>query len=149
MLRSFFFLPVAFLLVLCACSGENANRTVTQLVEGVALLDGNPISGASIQFIPKDSEGELAAGSSDKQGKFVMNSILGIPGQGAKTGEYLVTVSQREVTLIPSKTGNSEDDRTEFKELLPRIYQDEKKSPLNVTVRKGKNFITLELTKKP
>lgn len=134
--------------VLLGCGGGTKFKTETQLVEGVIEMDGSPIANATITLIPK-GEGELASGFSNDQGKFTVNSLYGAPGQGAMAGEYGVTVSQVEVSTIPSKSGDPTEAKTVSKELLPAIYQDKEKTPLSVAIQKGKNSIKLELTKKP
>ena len=137
-----------FVLLLIGCQGGGSKYPPTEMVDGTILLDGAPIPKASITFIPSGGDGEIASGFSDEQGKFVISSQNGAPGKGAKIGEYRVTVSQAEVTYTPSPT-DPEAGTTTAKELLPKVYQDKEKTPLSVSIQKGKNNIKLELTKSP
>jgi len=115
-----------------------------QMVQGTILLDGEPLADADVIFHPQDEKGETAGGHTDKQGNFVLTSLYGNIGRGALQGEYHVTVSKLESFAVPLKGGEIEWDA---KELLPSVYQDAKKTPLSVTIQRGKNKIKLELTK--
>lgn len=121
----------------------------TNFVEGTVSLDGAPLAEATVTIVPTSNAGEVASGFSDDNGKFTLTSQSGQGGGGALEGEYLVTVSKVEVTTIPSKTENPDDEKTESKELLPAIYQDMEKSPLRATIQKGKNSIDLKLSNTP
>ena len=149
MLRHYCF-PMFFLFVplLIGCQNSGAKFPPTEMVEGTILLDGAPVPKASITFIPSGGDGEIASGFSDEQGKFAVSSQNGAPGKGAKIGEYRVTVSQSEITYTPSPT-DPEAGTTTAKELLPAVYQNKEKTPLNVSIQKGKNIVKLELTKSP
>ena len=149
MLRHYYF-PMFFLFIplLAGCQGGDGNFPRTEMVEGTVLLDGTPIPKAGITFIPSGSEGEIASGFSDENGNFTISSQNGAPGKGAMTGGYRVTVSHPEITYTPSPT-NPETGTTTAKELLPSVYQDKEKTPLNVSIQKGKNVVKLELTKQP
>ncbi|MDR1963661.1 MAG: carboxypeptidase-like regulatory domain-containing protein [Planctomycetaceae bacterium] len=123
-------------------------KTETQFVEGTVFLDNIPVSKATVTFIPLiEGSGEVASGFSDENGKFTLSSQYGSGGKGTLVGEYLVTVSQMEIKVIPSKTLNPDDSKTESKELLPPIYQDTKNSPLRIKIQQGKNLIRLDLKK--
>jgi hypothetical protein len=58
--------------------------------EGVVTLDGTPVEGATVSFVPvDDTVGRLANGRTDSSGRFRL-STSGKPG--AKPGDYKVTV---------------------------------------------------------
>jgi hypothetical protein len=57
--------------------------------EGVVTLDGSPVEGATVTFVPASGEGMSASGQTDSNGKFRL-STSGKPG--AKAGDYKVTV---------------------------------------------------------
>jgi hypothetical protein len=146
MFRSHYFLTFALFASLLIGCQEGSKFPRTEMVEGTILLDGVPIPKASITFLPSGGGGEIASGFSDEQGRFTISSQNGAPGQGALIGEYRVTVSQVEVTYTPSPS-DPEAGTTTAKELLPAIYRDKEKTPLNVSIQQGKNKVTLELTK--
>jgi hypothetical protein len=64
--------------------------TATSPVEGTVLLDGQPLVGASIQFVPQGA-GKQATGETDKNGAFTMSTDK--PRDGVVPGEYKVVVS--------------------------------------------------------
>src|SRR5437879_5545336 len=74
--------------VLVTLAGCGAQRTTP--VEGVVLLDGKPLAGASIQFVPQE-KGRDATGETDKNGHFVMSTFQ--PRDGVLPGNYKVVIS--------------------------------------------------------
>jgi hypothetical protein len=62
----------------------------TSPVEGVVLLDGKPLVGAAIHFVPQGT-GRDATGETDKDGHFVMSTFE--PKDGVMAGSYKVVVS--------------------------------------------------------
>jgi hypothetical protein len=73
------------ILTLAGCKGS-----ATTPVEGTVLLDGKPLAGASIQFVPQGT-GHDATGETDKNGQFVMSSFQ--PRDGVQAGTYKVVIS--------------------------------------------------------
>ncbi|MDR2441419.1 MAG: carboxypeptidase-like regulatory domain-containing protein [Planctomycetaceae bacterium] len=121
-------------------------------VEGVITLDGEPVSGASIRFTPKDSSGGIsAAGFSDENGKYKLTSMTGDFGKGTLSGEYLVTVTKYEFTDLAKPKfdagSQTESITQESKNILPEIYRFPKTTPLTITVKQGKNTINIPLKK--
>ena len=62
----------------------------TSNVAGVVTLDGKPLTGASIHFVPQGS-GRDATGESDASGQFTMSTFK--PRDGVVPGTYTVVVS--------------------------------------------------------
>lgn len=62
----------------------------TSPVEGDVSLDGKPVAGAAIQFVPQ-GKGRDATGETDKDGHFVMSTFK--PRDGAAPGSYKVVIS--------------------------------------------------------
>jgi len=72
-------------LILAGCGG-----TQTSPVEGIVTLDGKPLVGASVQFVPQ-GKGRDATGETDKNGEFAMSTFK--PRDGALPGNYKVVIS--------------------------------------------------------
>jgi len=83
MSRIWFCLTVLFL---AGCGGVR-----TTPVTGVVTLDGKPLGGAAIQFVPQGS-GRDATGQTDANGEFVMSTFE--PRDGVVAGTYKVVISQ-------------------------------------------------------
>lgn len=71
---------------LLGCGGPR-----TSAVEGVVLLDGKPLVGAAIQFVPQGT-GQGANGETDKNGEFSMSTFK--PRDGVVAGDYKVVITQ-------------------------------------------------------
>jgi len=145
-------------LLLVGCGGSSGRSLQVEYVEGVVSLDGQPVSEASIAFLPKNEGNgtEAAGGFSDARGVYKLSSINGDFERGAVAGEYIVTVSKIE-TNNPFE-GMSEEEAEKAaarglvptqKELLPTIYQNRRNTPLSFTVNKGRNKIDIELKSNP
>jgi hypothetical protein len=91
---------MAVCLLLAGCGGAGLHK-----VEGVVLLDGQPLPNASLQFVPQGS-GQDATGATDAQGNFVMSTIN--PRDGVKAGKYKVVVTPR--STAPAQQFASADE---------------------------------------
>lgn len=117
-------------------------------VNGIVLMDGNPLDNAAVTFFPEDkgtAMGGMARTGSD--GKFV---ILGAKGQkGLPPGKYKVTVSKRKggavtdepVIAAPSEAELNVDD-------LPPIYSDPNRTILSFSVTGDGKPIEIKLDSK-
>jgi hypothetical protein len=79
---------VLFTLFVAAIAGCGGARTTP--VEGVVLLDGKPLAGASIQFVPQE-KGRQATAETDASGQFAMSTLQ--PRDGVLPGTYKVVIS--------------------------------------------------------
>ena len=143
------------LLSACGCgSGDGI-----QLVEGIVLLDGEPLEGANVAFSPAvPGAGRPAVGKSRPDGTFTLTIVPhGSIGKGTSRGEYLVTVSKQLVEWPPAPSGWSADDKGGFgsvprspkvTDITPARYGNIKTSGLTVSVVKGRNQPRLELSSK-
>ena len=137
--------------------GPRGKGLKVEYVEGVITFDDQIVSQASVTFIPlEDKEGvEAAGGVSNDKGVYKLTSGNGDPEKGALPGEYRVIVSKIETKSKNSNEGGEYVPTSGYQlsytvnHLLPEIYRDRDKSPLTVTVKKGKNTIPLELKKNP
>ncbi len=75
------------------CGGGNDSGLNTVPVTGTVMMDGSPVEGAKVAFIPKEG-GQGAVGMTDAQGKFSLMTVD--PDDGAVPGSYTVTVFKSE-----------------------------------------------------
>jgi hypothetical protein len=132
-------------------------------VNGTVSLDGQPVEGATVSFMPKSGSTPAgnstpASGSTDSAGKFTLSTLN--PGDGAIVGSYSVTVSKSKITGGQQGDPNNGKDgkrmlsgppsqkvTTEY--LIPRNYSIPGKSGLSdVEVKSGMQPVELKLTSK-
>ena len=78
--------------LLAGCGG-GPNNPPTQAVTGTVTLDGNPIEGAIITFVPDSGgTGQPAAGKTDAEGKYTLTTF--VADDGAVAGSYKIKVSK-------------------------------------------------------
>ncbi len=138
-------------LVLSGCSSTNKPIDV----EGVVLLDNEPVADATVLFIPDGGSGQPAHGLTDENGKFQLTTFK--ENDGAFPGSYKVTVTKSVPPPQPPEAdpGDSKSVVAHFKAIkehkkekspLPTKYASEKTTPFHYTVPvDGK--VTLELKK--
>jgi hypothetical protein len=86
-------------IVLTGCS--SSPRPPTYPVTGTVTLQGKPLAGAAITFVPT-GDGEAASAITDSDGKYALTTWES--GDGARPGEYRVKVSKQELAAVdPSK----------------------------------------------
>ena len=126
-------------IVLTGCS--NSSRLPTYRVTGTVTLQGKPVAGAAVTFVPT-GEGEAASAITDSEGKYALTTWEA--GDGARPGEYGVKVSKQEQqTVDPSKMVQNlsiEEEQKIYveskkapppaKRLIPSKYQDDQTSGL-------------------
>ena len=79
---------------LTGCGRAASDRPKLIPVSGTVTLDGKPLSGAVVQFIPTGStRGNGASGCADKAGKYELTAARG--GKGTPVGEYRVVIAGR------------------------------------------------------
>ncbi len=95
----------AMLMIFVAFMGCGSDSG-TVPVKGKILLDGAPLPGASISFVPQGT-GRQATGTTDDQGMFTLSTID--PKDGAMPGTYKVILSQN-LPVEPTPEGMSADE---------------------------------------
>ncbi|MFM8497032.1 MAG: hypothetical protein ACKOEM_16155 [Planctomycetia bacterium] len=143
------------LIVLVAGCGPRG--PTVEMVEGVILLDGEPVEGATVFFSPAPTDGQPqgglpAAGRTGTGGSFRLNAVGGArSGAGTKVGEYVVTVVKQEsdapVALDPN-VPPAPPRLINVRDLLPSVYKVGATSPLRATVKQGRNVFRFELDSK-
>ncbi len=137
---------LAVAIVISGCQ-KPSNLPPQYPVSGTISLDGKPLPGAGIMFLPRgDTRGNGAMAMSDPTGKYTLKTDHG--GPGAPEGEYAVTISKvvnRDGTpYVPNPDVAEAGER----ETLPGIYSDSMKTTLNANVPKGGNTINFDLKSK-
>jgi len=146
----------------------------TEYVEGIVTLDGDPVEGALVTFIPASGEtARAAAGTTDARGRYTLTTVEGgKPGRGTTEGDYKVTVAKRAPDTTQEKREAAEPalpqdrpptieemaaaDRARrsaglpppFLYLTPKQYNNPETSGLTATVVRGKNKFDFALSEK-
>lgn len=155
MLACRLWLVVAFAAAVLAGCGPQVLRYP---VEGVVTLDGKPVKGASVTFMPKTT-GRPGLAETDADGRFSLKE-LGIH-QGVAPGGYGVAVFLAEFTnpkvvRVPSggETNGSNTETVEVikknpsikKYIIPERYSTAETSGLTYEIARSTKGITLALT---
>jgi hypothetical protein len=117
-------------------------RTIS--ATGTITMDGTPVSGATVVFLPRDREGKPASGLTDGKGNFALQTYFNSKASpdGALPGDYDVLVSKIDVDrqrINPTGavwTGGVPEWAIEH--LLPKKYL-RPESGLTATVKEGAN----------
>src|SRR6476661_377786 len=87
-------------IVLTGCS--YSSRPAAYRVTGTVTMQGKPLAGAVVTFVPTSNEGAAASAITDSEGKYALTTWQA--GDGARPGDYHVKVSKQEETAVdPSK----------------------------------------------
>lgn len=155
--RTYWTMAMATLLPMIAMAaivGCGPRGPAVEMVEGVVLLDGEPVGGATVFFSPAPKDGKPqggmpAAGRTGAGGTFRLNAVGGTKaGAGTKVGEYVITIVKQESDALPAPDPNgppAPPGDIKLRDLLPAIYKLGMTSPLRATVKPGKNTYRFEL----
>ena len=147
------------LLAVCAtagCGGGNDKYDVVT-VTGTVTLDDQPVEGAAVSFSPQSKEGVAAAGTTDANGEYTLQTA-GVSKRGAVVGAYKVTV----IKQVHTETSSSDKKQsggsppvmspsvtTESKNVLPMKYANPAQSGLEAEITEsGPNTFDFELKSK-
>lgn len=142
---------MAFVVALAVLTGCESSSTLdTKFVEGTVTLDGVPVEGATVDFIPTDKvTGAAATGMTDAAGRYTLtvldppdDSIVDI-GTGTLPGDYYVTV--RKATVAPTPENSSRPAMGKKSYLVPQKYESPRTSGLKATVSEEKNDVDFAL----
>lgn len=139
--------PALLLALTMAGCGATSDAPATFPVTGVVTLDGQPVAGADVAFLPaaSDTEAAPAQAVTDDAGHFEVATLFDqgrTSRQGMKLGTYVVQITKTE--RPPPAAGLSQAP----KNVLPRKYASAATSGLNATVTAdGENELTFSLTK--
>ena len=105
-------------------------------VQGKVTMNGQPLSGATVVFVPEGG-GPEAGAQTDEEGSFRLN---GTRGDGTLAGEYRVIVSKKEWppgVKPPDPKEMSFASVLRMRETVPQKYTVQDKTPLHVAVPRG------------
>jgi hypothetical protein len=134
-----------FLLLTLSGCWYNGLRGLAQ-VNGVVVMDGAPLAGATVTMIPQTLDpksARAAAGKSDSDGKFKLTTLK--PNDGVFPGEYTITVIKfvsEEVlpaSEIRALMAQGKKYNPKVEQVVPKKYTTQETSGLTFTVQKGKN----------
>jgi len=96
MLETRMSLPIAAMLVAVMGCGANQDGFTYQPVTGKVTMDGQPLVGATVAFIPQSNSlesGRPSTGMTDESGVFTLKSMGG--QKGAVIGDHVVSISTK------------------------------------------------------
>jgi hypothetical protein len=116
------------------CGPEQKTAVPLFPVHGTVTLDGKPLAGADLRFIPEgETPGQGGAARTAPDGTYTLSTPLGEPG--APAGDYRVVIEKHEA---PPGAGPPDPNvppiESAFRELLPPSYSDPAQSTLKATV---------------
>lgn len=132
---------VVGVLLTLGCQPPEPTHPTTYKVTGTVTLDGSPVEGATVSFVPGKT-GDPAVGKTDASGKYTLTSFGDV--DGATPGEYKVTVAKYGFTEASGGTSTGEEMPADYaapsgddeggKNTLPEKYQSVGNSGLSATV---------------
>ena len=158
-----------FLIVFCLglVAGCGSGVATTYQVSGIVTLDGKPVEGAAVSFVPHTptEDTDAAAGSTNAEGKYVLTTF--VAGDGARDGQYDIRISkyvnkdgsavvetkEPEPGAVPEKfegygKANPMTSAPLPKNILPNKYENQTTSGFSFTVDKKANTFNIELKSK-
>jgi len=139
-------LLITIFTVVTLTTGCGDGKLATINVSGTVTLDGVPLSGASVNFSPKTSEGHPAYGRTDENGRYKLQTFLGNPDAGTTPGEYLVSIMKTE-EVDDSGSGDNTAPPRAPRSLVPERYTNTNTSGLTATVTKESTIFNFDLTR--
>jgi hypothetical protein len=147
-------LPLVVAFALHGCGGEDGPVPV----EGVVRLNGAPVAGATVSFLPEGG-GRPAVGATNRDGRFRLTTFES--GDGALPGRYRVVVTKVEPVELPPFDAQGEEDgerlterfeeyqrsrRASRRTLLPAVYGRADTTPLSHEVKPDETPVVLDLS---
>ena len=137
------------LIGLCVLAGCGSAEPALPLVSGTVLLDGKPLAGAHIRFIPQgETLGHGGTGNTGVEGKYEITSRRSNNRKGLLPGEYKVIVSR---LLMPDGSPlppNVPPQHSGAAESVPEPYCNAQTTTLTATIGTKGNVVDFRLTKK-
>ncbi|MBR4833545.1 MAG: carboxypeptidase regulatory-like domain-containing protein [Thermoguttaceae bacterium] len=147
-MKSKFFLGLALLGLLIAVPACGGGAIKTEGVSGVVTLDGEPLAGASVKFVPLDGVGSESVGTTNEKGEYKLQTLLGAADAGTTPGKYGVCFECFEEVETGNTIMNADDEEvpeTEAVNILPKRYALPDTSGFEAEVVKGDNTFNFDL----
>jgi hypothetical protein len=118
-------------------------------IKGTVTLDGSPVAGATVLFVPTDANRRPASGWTDTDGLFELTTFA--QADGALPGAYRVVITKFEgksapkVEKDPNEYYGKKYKNSNRKSLLPEAYGDEAKTPLTCQVPPDQQPVALAM----
>ena len=110
-------------------------------VEGVVTLDGAPLAGATVVFVPEGGTGVGGSAVTNAQGMFKVTAPSGTSALPA--GTYKVTVAKEEAVAISYSEDASKNPTLAMQETIKAAKEDTSKKGMmgQVSLPKGKSLV--------
>jgi len=130
---------IVIVLLVASAAGCGKKGPAVEFVEGIVLIDGQPLAEANVGFSPQSPQGLAGVGKTDARGIFRLTATRGGRATaGVPIGEYTVTVSKIEFDLKGQPPPADGDySNIPVKSLVPEAYSLNGFSPLEATVTPG------------
>lgn len=122
-------------MIVFLCSGCGSSYDLGR-VSGVVMLDGEPLSGATVTF--SRGEGRMSVGTTDDAGRYTLQYTSSVAG--AEPGQHTVAITSQLEAVSGEGDAAAVAGR---KELLPARYHTQ--SELRAEVKPGGNTIDFDL----
>ena len=141
------FVALVSLLALAGCGDPNAPPL--HPVSGTVTLDGKPLAGAGVMFLPRDdTRGNACVGLTDASGKYTLKPERA-SGTGAPEGTFAVTISKMKDPPAAAAPDQPPAAETGNEETLSPKYWDSVQTILKAQVPQGGATIDFELKSNP
>ena len=141
---------LCLVVLIVGCSRNDSTMPKLATVDGTITLNGKPLSGATVSFVPTGAtRGTGANGYTDKAGKYELKTRSG--DKGATPGEYRIVVTKM---VMPDGSDLSLDStvapiNSPAKQILPARYSMRDKTILRATVGDRASIIDFPLSYQP
>lgn len=144
-------LGVVILLLSSGCGGDSSIAGLAP-VTGKVTLDGQPLVGAQVVFVPSPSDkGRVCSSATDSNGNY---QLVTNTDKGALPGNYKVIVNylaKPDGTPVTSTEEGMDLTQLEasgaVKQILPPRYSDQQQTELSFEVKSGKNEYNIDMKK--
>jgi hypothetical protein len=151
-IQKLFFVVICFSFLILSGCGSGTPFPV-EAVEGTVTLDGQPVEGAVLTFVPAHSnEGKAAYGRTDGTGTYKLTAFNGgKSGAGTMVGHYIVSILKEVPVREPTAQELADQEKKgieiniPLRSIVPVRYNDAQTSGLTAEIVKGKNIIHFDL----
>lgn len=152
-------LAVGVVCALALFASSCASQAPRGEVEGTVTLDGQPLEGIAVTFLPEPGQstgGASASGVTDERGRYKLLTDDNRPG--VVTGHHRVTLrdlKNNQGGRFLASRGRSDDAQPKKAPAgaavrhIPKDYEDASATPLRRDVHAGPQTLDFELTKEP